>query len=126
LPPSAASASGSSALGSACAIDPQTVPRLRTWKCETCGSAAREQRRLRSECRAPLERGLSDRRADFERTVHPHAPESRAARNVDQQARLCKPHVEHGNQRLTAGQNSRLLSVFGSSSTASSGVSTRT
>ena len=38
-PPSASSTSGISALGSACATEPQTVPRLRIWKCEMKGKA---------------------------------------------------------------------------------------
>ena len=39
-PPRVASASGISELGSACATDPPSVPRLRVWKCPTCGSAS--------------------------------------------------------------------------------------
>ena len=38
-PCNASRASGSSALGSAWAIEPHTVPRLRIWKCEMCGKA---------------------------------------------------------------------------------------
>ena len=38
-PPSASSTSGISALGSAWATEPHTVPRLRTWKCEMKGKA---------------------------------------------------------------------------------------
>ena len=37
---SATATSGISALGSACASEPQIVPRLRVWRCPTCGSAS--------------------------------------------------------------------------------------
>ena len=43
-PPQATSASGSSAAASACATEPQTVPRLRVTVCPTWGSTAAKAR----------------------------------------------------------------------------------
>ena len=66
-PPSASSTSGNSALGSACAIEPQTVPRLRVWAWPVHGNASAASCRLSAELRPVQQRGLTDAGTDRDR-----------------------------------------------------------
>src|SRR5579875_3013773 len=66
--PSATATSGSSALGSACASEPHTVPRLRVCAWPTYGSA-REQRHRGGNLGSLLEIGLPCERPDAQRSI---------------------------------------------------------
>ena len=101
--------SGISALGSACATEPQIVPRLRVWRARPTaapappaaaprragpGSAVRPGARRRRSTTAPA---LS---FDVASSLQPH--------DVDQHFRLRQAHIQHRHQRLAAGKHARI------------------
>ena len=65
---SASATAGSSDAGSACAIEPPTVPRLRIWKWPMCGTA-RASSGTAAATRVALGDGLAGHRTDAERAV---------------------------------------------------------
>ena len=106
---SAASTTGSSAFGSACATEPPIVPRARIWVWPTCRTACAQQRpALRDQPRRALERRLARHRADPQRAaVGVQVREPGDALEVDQPRRPREPEVEHRHQALAAGERPR-------------------
>ena len=73
-----------------------------------------EQRQLLFELRPIHQRVLRHRGADLDHVAAVgDAAERRKPRNVDQHAGLDQPQIEHRNERLAAGENARVVAVFG-------------
>ena len=107
-------ASGSSALGSASATEPHTVPRARVCAWPTQGSASRQQRLARGELRPRQQFGLAHRRADADRIVLDRdAGKLADPHDVDQHLRPRHPHREQRHQRLPARDHARVAALGG-------------
>ena len=112
--PSARMQAGSSADGSASAMLPPNVPRLRTATWATCGMASaisgsvEQQSRelITSTCRAsaPMRTHAVASRDAFERLD---------AIDVDQKLGLRQSHVEHRHEALPAGKDARVVAMLG-------------
>ena len=108
--PSVTATSGISADGSALAIDPPTVPRLRVGGCPTHGSTRASSGTDARITRIALGLRLPRRRADHDRAVFlANSRKLRQAQDVDQPGRARQPHRQHRHQRLSAGDHARIL-----------------
>ncbi len=91
--------SGISALGSAWATEPQTVPRLRVCAWPTQGMRLGEQRLQLRQVRPRQQRGLPDTGTDDQRSaLRPHRIEVGNAHDIDYDDRPGEAHVEHRHQ----------------------------
>ena len=73
------------------------------------GEGLRQQRHFPRQARAPFHARLRGCRAHGQHAAFAaHEVQFVGARDVDQHAGLRQPHVEHGHQRLAAGQDPRL------------------
>ena len=111
-PPSASRQAGNSAAGSAKAIEPPSVPRLRIAAWPMCGMASA----ISGACRAmSAERSASAWRVSAPISTVPFLTampaEPADAIQVDQKLRRRQPHVERGDQALAAGEQPRLASA---------------
>ena len=120
-PPSATSAIGRSAAGSACASEPPIVPRCRICgsptseaACASSGASARtssDPARSAWQVTAPITRSA---------LVGPDAGQLGHPADVDQHRRHGQPQLHHRQQRVPAGEQLRVVAVPASSSTACS------
>ena len=107
---SASATAGYSAAGSAWAIEPPIVPRLRIWKCPISGVAAASNGTSRSITSLASSVLCPDDRTEYDMTVHALDKAQRGdAADVDQSIEPRQTEVEHRDQALAAGQHLRLV-----------------
>ena len=95
-------------------MEPHTVPLLRVWKWPTNGSAAASNGKLFGKLRPHHQPVLRDRGANLNVSAEiADRIERGDPRNIDQHAGIDQPQIEHRDQRLAAGENARVIAVFG-------------
>ena len=95
-------------------MEPHTVPLLRVWKWPTKGSAAASNGIFSRKLRPRHQLVLGDRGADLDGLAEIADDIERGdPRNIDQHAGIDQPQIEHRDQRLAAGENARIVAVFG-------------
>jgi hypothetical protein len=100
------STEGISPAGSAWAIEPTVVPRLRIAGWATLRSAWRSRGRAVAASVVLLEPGVPDERTDAHRGVGDvHGIQPRHAVDVDEVARVGQAHRQHRDQALAAGED---------------------
>ncbi len=107
---SATAAAGSSAAGSAWAMLPPIVPRVRMARCATCPSASGRMGSVVCDLRVVLDRVLTRHGADPDRAVT--ALDSRELAHpaqIDDRLGARDPHAEHRDEALSAGEQARVL-----------------
>ena len=108
-PSSASRQAGSSAAGSAKAIEPPMVPRLLIAAWPICGMRQCDQRRVPGNVGGALGLDVAGEGTDLNLAILDGNPGQTAdAVEVDQQLRRGQPHVERGHQALAAGEQPRL------------------
>ena len=122
-PPSTASASGNSELGSACAIEPQTVPLLRVWKWPTNGSAAASSGRICASAGHAINLFCVTAAPISNVAAVGDAVEFGDARNIDQHADIEEPQIEHRHSDWPPARMRASSPYSASSASTSSAVS---
>ena len=108
-PSSACNTIGISAAGSACAIEPPIVPRVRVGRCPTSVHGVAEQRQLVGDERAKIRAHAAASSRRMRRVaVGLDVVEPRNPVEIDDGSRRREPKIHHRDKALTAGEHPRV------------------